>query len=257
MSARNSNTVSPAAPLSGLILTSHQHSGLVRKVLEAHGFEVATPPDTGVAQKLCARRQFDLGVYDEDIVGALDFADSSFASKPRIAVGLLAAEKPAQVLGRLHFWLHKPLTSDLLAKTVKAAYGPIAANRRESCRRNVRIKAAECNISHRGELRTLADLRILNLSLTGLCLETAEMLPQGATVELRFTLPESRVAVQLVGTVMWAHASGRGGIKFDQLDSAEHLKLRHWFDSVLSILEEFPAETGVALAEALRDRVHT
>jgi len=72
------------------------------------------------------------------------------------------------------------------------------------------------------------------------------MLPQGATVELSFTLPQSLVPVRLVGTVMWAHASGRAGIKFGCIDSGEHVKLRDWFDSVLPSIGESPAETGVA-----------
>jgi hypothetical protein len=226
--------------LSGLVLAAGEDAGLMKRILEAHGFEVANPIDADLARDLCAHRRFDLGVYDEDLLGAMDFAGSGFLSKPRIAVGLLRAEQLAQPLGRLHFVLHKPFTSDLFAKTVKAAYGPIAVNRRESYRHKVRIEAAECTIGYRGELRTLSDGSIVNLSLTGLCLEAGEMLPQGATVELRFTLPQSRNEIQVVGTIMWAHASGRGGMKFGLLDSAEQMKLGEWFDSVLPVLEEFP-----------------
>ena len=243
MPLKASNISGPTAvPLSALVLATGDYAIIVRKVLESHGFVVTSAVDVGVAQELCKRGRFDLGVYDQDVNGVLDLAGSAFSSKPRIAVGLLRAGEPIQVPGmRLHFVVHKPFTGDLFAKTVKAAYGPIFADRRESRRCKVNVKVADCNVLYRGELRALADVSLLNLSRTGLCLEAAEMLPQAAIVEVSFTLPQSEVQVQLVGNVVWAHASGRGGIKFSQLDSAEQRKLEDWFESVLPILEELPA----------------
>ncbi len=120
-----------------------------------------------------------------------------------------------------------------LAKTVTATYGPIAAERRAGFRLQVNIAASECTMLHRGELRSLAGVRLVNLSHTGLCLEAAEMLPQGAIVEVSFTVPQSQVRVELVGAVMWTHASGRGGIKFNQPDPEELAKFEDWLDSVL------------------------
>jgi hypothetical protein len=104
---------------------------------------------------------------------------------------------------------------------------------RMSIRLPVNIVALECTMLHRGELRSLAGVRLINLSHTGLCLEASEMLAQGAIVEVSFTLPQSQHQVALFGTVMWTHVSGRGGIKFNPSDPAEQGKFEDWLDSVL------------------------
>jgi PilZ domain-containing protein len=223
-----------AAPLSALLLAKGEHRVLLTKVLESHGFTVATAVHVEVARLLCARERFDLAVYDQDVNGALDLARESRSSKPRVAVGLLQPGKALQVEGlRVHFLLHKPLTSDLFAKTLKAAYGPIAADRRASFRHLVNIEASHCNMLDRGDLRSVEGVRVVNVSQTGLCLQALEMMPQGATVEVGFTIPESDMTVQLSGTVIWAHASGRAGVQFSQLDPAEQRKLEQWHESVL------------------------
>jgi hypothetical protein len=73
---------------------------------------------------------------------------------------------------------------------------------------------------------------VLNLSLTGLCLQAHEMLPQEALLETVFRLPSSHLTVQLAGRVVWSHASGRSGVKFVNLDSSNQHKLEDWADSM-------------------------
>ena len=227
------------APLSALLLAKGEHRLFLKKVLHSHGFTVATAVHVEVAKELCARERFDLAVYEQDVNGALDLArESSLSSQPRVAIGLLQPGKALQGEGlRVHFVVHKPLTSDLFAKTLKAAYGPIAADRRASCRHLVKIEASQCNMLHYGELRAVEGVRVVNVSQTGLCLEASEMLPQGATVELGFKIPETDITLQLSGMVIWAHASGRAGVKFSQLDAAEQRKLEEWHESALPKFE--------------------
>jgi len=224
-----------AAPLSALVLAHSDQTTLVEGILGSHGFVVACAPTAIAAEELCAHQRFDLAVYDQDVNGALELAVASrLPSQPRVVIGLMRACDPIQVPGmRLHFVLQKPFSGQLLAKTVTATYGPIAAERRAGFRLQVNIAASECTMLHRGELRSLAGVRLVNLSHTGLCLEAAEMLPQGAIVEVSFTVPQSQVRVELVGAVMWTHASGRGGIKFNQPDPEELAKFEDWLDSVL------------------------
>jgi hypothetical protein len=92
---------------------------------------------------------------------------------------------------------------------------------------------AETYILHHGELRSLERVKVVNLSQTGLCLQASEMLPQGSQVELTFTLPRNSVTVQLGGNVVWAHSSGRAGVKFSELSEAERHKLEQWSGSFL------------------------
>jgi hypothetical protein len=100
----------------------------------------------------------------------------------------------------------------------------------------VNLKADSCNLLHRGELRTLTEVVIVNFSLTGMCLQSREMLPQTGRVHMSFVIPGEDVALRVAGTVIWAHASGRCGIKFNQLDSGAQGKLEGWIDSMLPAL---------------------
>jgi PilZ domain-containing protein len=224
------------APLSALFLApGGDQATLVEKTLVSYGFVVTCAPTAIAAEQLCAQQRFDLAVYDQDVEGALELAGARrLSSQPRVVIGLMRAGDPIQVSGmRLHFILQKPFTAQFLAKAVAATYGPIAAERRAGFRLPVNIAASECTMLHRGELRSLAGVRLVNLSHTGLCLEASEMLGQGATVEVRFTLPQSQLKVDLVGTVIWTHISGRGGIKFNSSDPAEQKKFEDWLDSML------------------------
>ena len=224
-----------AAPLSALVLAHTDQAALVERILGSQGFVVSCAPTAIAAKKLCAHQRFDLAVYDQDVKGALELAlPNTLPSQPRVIIGLMRAGDPVQVPGmRLHFVLQKPFNGQLLAKTVTATHGPIAAERRAGFRLPVNIPASECTLLHRGELRSLAGVRLVNLSHTGLCLEASEMLAQGAIVEVSFTLPQSQHQVALVGTVMWTHVSGRGGIKFNPAHPEEQGKFEDWLDSML------------------------
>ena len=72
----------------------------------------------------------------------------------------------------------------------------------------------------------------MNLSLTGLCLQAPEMLPQSATITLAFVLPSSQINICLSGTVVWAHASGRAGIKLMHIRRDDQRRLEDWVDSM-------------------------
>jgi hypothetical protein len=139
----------------------------------------------------------------------------------------------------LHFVVRKPLMGDLFARTVKAAYGPIAADRRVSFRHQVNIAVSSCMLGLEGERRSLDPARIVNISQTGMCLETAEMLPQNAGVAVSFSPPQRPFYLRLMGTVIWAHASGRAGVKFGPLKAEDQRNLEDWLDSLLPSSEIF------------------
>jgi response regulator RpfG family c-di-GMP phosphodiesterase len=232
---RGSELKSSSPSYTALVLSDHPDAVLMKAVLESHGFRVAKATDVASAEILCRSERFDLAVYDQHVAGALDLAGmKSPSSRPRVAVGLVQAMQFRDVVGkRLHLVLRRPFTEGELSKTVKAAYGPIAADRRLNFRHEVNLKADSCNLLHRGELRTLTEVVIVNFSLTGMCLQTREMLPQTGRVHMSFVIPGEDVALRVAGTVIWAHACGRCGIKFNQLDSGAQRKLEGWVDSML------------------------
>jgi hypothetical protein len=227
--------------LSALVVSGNAEAVLVNRVLESHGFRVERAANARAAETLCRGERFDMAVYDHSVSGAMELAGPRCpTSRPRVTVGILpAAGASESVSRRLHFVVRKPFTSDLFARTVKAAYGPIAADRRVSFRHQVGIAASSCTLDHLGQTRSVSRAQIVNISQTGMCLQTAEMLPQNARLQLDCPVPQQEIALQLKGTVMWAHASGRAGVKFSQLNPADQRNLEDWLDSLLPNSEAF------------------
>lgn len=222
-----------AAGLSALVLAKAHSSDMVSNVLRSHGFKVVNASNTPTASELCSHRRFDLGVYDGDIAGAFGLTEPGRAGAlPRVAIGLLPAEAQHFPGTRLHFIVRKPIDPDLLHKTVKASFAPIACERRLSFRHGALIDVISCSLFYRGRSWQLSAARVLNLSLTGLCIQTPEMLPQEAVLETVFRLPLSHATVQLAGRVVWSHASGRSGVKFMNLDAHNQHKLEDWADNM-------------------------
>ncbi len=221
-------------PLSALVLADAEPSKLINKVLLSHGFAVHRAEDPARAHHICSQQRVDLAVYDQDVNGALDLArPGASSSRPRVCIGLLRSNSSVRLPGlRLHFVVHKPFTSEILARTVKASYGPIAADRRATFRHIVNI-GAECSLLDGETPRSIEGVRIVNLSRTGLCFEAPAMQQQGATMELTFELPETTIRVHMVGSIIWSHASGRGGIKFSELSSPDRQRLEEWHECTL------------------------
>jgi hypothetical protein len=227
-----SRTIEVAA-LSALVLSNPESATLVKSILVAHGFHVLNADNAGVAMDLCKRQRFDLAVYDTEVSGTLGLVgNGSPAFLPRVAIGLLpATDRP--ISARLHFLVRKPVGKELFSRTVKAAFAPIAADRRASLRQQVSVPASECAVFYHGGRRNLEQVRVVNLSLSGMCLHAPEMLPQGASIEAAFALPGTDRMVRTVGRIVWAHSSGRCGIQFEQLNPSEQQKLEDWLDAVL------------------------
>lgn len=234
-SPRGYRVTNSSSSLTALVLSDQPDAFLMTSVLESHGFRVSKAMDVQSAERLCRTHRFDLAIYDQNVSGALELAGiNSPLSRPRVAVGLVPAMQIREVVGkRLHLMLRRPFTQDEVSKTVKAAYGPIAADRRLNFRYEVNLKADSCNLLHGGELRPLTEVTIVNFSLTGMCLQSRESLPQTARIHLCFVLPGEGITMRVAGTVIWALASGRGGIKFNQLDSETQRKLEGWLNSRL------------------------
>jgi PilZ domain len=137
----------------------------------------------------------------------------------------------AQLTGRrLHFFLQKPLTNDILGRVLRASHSAIALDRRRTARYEVSVHALSFSVSIKNETRTLKPALIVNVSRTGLCLETEDLLPLGATV--RLGLPGSDgETIRLDGRVVWAN-DRKAGVQLLRLESAVEQRFSLWLDSL-------------------------
>jgi hypothetical protein len=190
--------------------------------------------DAELAGRVSRRSRFDLALYDQETPGALELASiPGPGSRPRVVIAAVHPSLRAQLGNkRVHFVLQKPVTADILTKTIKAAFGPIERSRRESFRHDVNIPLAKCKLLRNGE-QHICGARIVNLSKSGLCVEAGTALPPGVTLELEFSLPVSGDSIVLNGPVVWSHASGRAGIKYDRMNEKLKQALHRWLEARL------------------------
>jgi hypothetical protein len=236
----------PSSPLSALVFSSDpQAVSTVAKILESHGFGVKMTSNPIAAEELCRCFRFDLGVFD---LGAAGWSELlHLKSAPRVVIGLTGPGQLKNGISQgIHFLLQKPFTADLFTKTMKAAYGTIATDRLRSFRHQVSIPAKSCRVVHDAQSKSLERTRIVNLSQTGVCLQTEVMLPQGSGIQVSFALPESGLIIQMRGTVIWAHASGRAGIKITEFTCGNESLYDAWLTSMLPSTTEPLWKAGAA-----------
>jgi DNA-binding response OmpR family regulator len=206
-----------------------------QKILEEHGVSVKVVATVAAAEQLIKTTKFDLGVFDHDVPEALNLAVWRGAStNPRMVFAMVRGANLNEVRGkRVQFVVQKPFTADLFARTLRAAYGAMIRDRRVAFRHPVQIKPSTSALILKQGNQNLQSSMIVDVSQTGLCIQTQEILPQGATLQIDFQLPDNSEVIHAVGTVMWTRASGRTGIRFTQVSASEQKALIAWLDGML------------------------
>jgi hypothetical protein len=231
--------IKPVSPLSAFIFSDDSATvQAAKKVLASHRFRLTTLEHATAAADLCRRTRYDLAIYDEDYAAENEKAASASPNAPHVVIRLVGPNKVQPFPNaRFHFVIQKPFTADLLAKTVRAAYGLIAVGRRSTFRQEVSVEASSCRVIHQDSYKRVDRLKILNVSYMGMCVETSGMLPQGAQVDVSFPARELGTTVNVTGTVVWSHVSGRAGLKL-KLGNDEERAYETWLASILPGIDE-------------------
>jgi hypothetical protein len=221
--------------LSALLLSNDAGVlGLTNKIFDDYGFDVDVVTTANAAEELVRRNYFDLAIYDNDVPGAMALAREKTPGSPRVVFGMVRRDKCLEVQGkRLHFVVQKPFSADLFLKSLKAAHGVIAQEKRAAFRHDVQIGAAPVTLVLDNGQRSLSNVKILNVSKTGLGVQTGELLPQGATLQFSFLLPETGDLMNVTGAVMWSRDNGQSGVSITHISPTQQKKLHTWIDSRL------------------------
>jgi DNA-binding response OmpR family regulator len=223
-------------PLLALLLSTDSGSlSVVRKVLEGHRVVVRVASSPAAANQLIKTTKFDLGIYDDDVPGALDLLEGRSAiANPKMIFVLVRCATLNHAAGkRVHFLMQKPFSAELFARSLRAAYGTMVRDRRTSFRHQVRILPRSASLVQEKGNQRLHETTILDLSQTGMCIQTLEVLPEGATLEIEFPLPDGNESIHATGSVVWTRASGRTGLRFTHIAAAEQKNLTSWLNSLL------------------------
>ena len=111
---------------------------------------------------------------------------------------------------------------------------------------------------------TVLDLtEVLNISETGMCIQTTAPVALNRTLNLVLDLSETKAYINTSGLVVWTDQGGRAGIRFSKLSEANRRQLKEWlFVNLLNAVyksvreyksgkEEDDAETDPVVLEAV------
>jgi hypothetical protein len=200
----------------------------VKKAFDEYGVEIHVAHTAEEADQLVKGSRVDLAICDYDVPGAphLKYLDKS-SKWAGIAMVVVRDVGIHSTKGkRIHFTVPKPVTADLLARGLKAAYTTMAKHRFVTYRHMLALKPLAGSLLHHGAHSLLDHSTVLNISQTGLCLAAPAKLPPGGVVNVTFALPESDTRVHVAGTVVWSDITGRTGVRFHHLPAQEQKMLQ-------------------------------
>jgi CheY-like chemotaxis protein len=229
-----------------LVVPEEASLSMAKRVIESFGINVHTVSSILEAEKLLHSTRLDLAMCDFDVPRAADLSLLQASSRWRgVSIGLMpAAQLEHSNYKRIQIRVPKPVSMDMLARSLKASYTRISQQRIATYRHSVPVKLVSGTLNHRGWQRTLHQVSVLNLSQTGLCLNSLEPLPHGASITMSLVLPETSFSLHASGNVVWSHNSGRAGIAFERSDCPEMKKLQERLNAWL------PRELGMVARTA-------
>jgi CheY-like chemotaxis protein len=154
------------------------------------------------------------------------------SNRRAIAFAIVADESDAAIAFRAHatFVFQRPLAIAAVARTLRAAQPMMFRERRRDYR--YPIEARTFINSDGSEFLGNS----INLSETGIALNSPSPLKVGAQVQLRVDLPRMVEPLVVLGEVCWSDASGRAGIHFLELPIKTLVQLQLWLSERMSEL---------------------
>jgi CheY-like chemotaxis protein len=233
---------SPWNVFSALLLLPEEASlNVARRVMQGFGISVLAASSLLEAEKILNNTRLDLAICDFEVPFAGELSLLRPSSRWRgLCIGLMPTARPDQSCHkRVQISVPKPVSVDMLVRSLKASYTNLAQQRIAAYRHTLPVKLISGTLAHRGWQRTLHQVSVLNVSQTGLCLNAPEPLPHGASVTLSLGLPETPLSLHARGNVVWSHSSGRAGVAFERSDCPEMKKLQERLNAWL------PRELGI------------
>jgi hypothetical protein len=138
--------------------------------------------------------------------------------------------------------IERPLCTDAIHRVLKASYPLMVREKRRYFRFPLQVEVAVAR--GRG---TEFKVTSLNLSESGICLNSAEPLGVGDKLRLRLRLPGEPRLLNLLGQVCWSEATGRVGVQFSNLNPGVAHALRTW---LAQRLEELMVHSHEQLEQA-------
>jgi CheY-like chemotaxis protein len=233
------------APLTALLLCNDSESlQVIDRTFEDYSVSTYSCMNGQTANVSASQRKFDLLMLDFDEPGAeelIDFRPTDLWGYPSVVIAIGSnPDVMKQALNkRVHFTLQKPFTPELMSNTLKAGYSLIVQEKRKSFRHPVLIDANATYLQD-GIRLALENTRVLDISQTGLRMQSDSAIAKDSVVFLDFKLPETETPLSIIGKTMWSDADGLAGIQFRFMTPLELENLRDW------LVQRYPWDVELA-----------
>lgn len=208
-------------------------SGVAKFAITAEGCA-----DTAMAARLINRRKFEAIVVDLtlgkpafDVFERIQCSPSNHTS---VTVGLVDSSSQTGLMVHPKFVMQKPLSDDLIERTVRAALGLIIRDFRRYFRFPVLVPVV-VHIEDGVEFAC----ETLNISENGLAISIPVTLRSGLKVRVGFRLPDEDNGFDIEAEVCW-FANGRAGMQFRWVVMVHQQRLQNWLSR--KIEEGLPEE---------------
>lgn len=197
------------------------------------GFDVAVErfSETEIALQRLGEQRFDSLIVDFDEPDtARQLLQALPQSKPGalLTMALLSDESGVREIlqSGANFILHKPVTPEQAAATLRAATSLLRRERRRSFRVPVQAPV-QLSVPGGDQIEGI----LLDLSQTGMDVLAAQPLLPAALIGLRFALPDGSIEIDAHGEVAWSNPNGQSGVRFLDIPASQAEQLKAWVDA--------------------------
>ncbi len=203
--------------------------GVLRPALENVSVDVQVCAGSKPGNDLLAKRKYDAVIIDcddlEDGVGLLQTLRQTQSNAKTVAFAVVNGKTTTQEAFQsgANFVLQKPLTPLHATRCLNAALNFMLREQRRYYRHPVEIPL-RIAVAPDQELTATTT----NVSEGGMAVRVVGKLPQGAAVQLRFTLPGVNISLELKGQIAWADGTGHAGIRFLEIPQSSQYQIEKW-----------------------------
>jgi DNA-binding NtrC family response regulator len=130
-----------------------------------------------------------------------------------------------------NFVLQRPFSLPAVLRTLRAAYPMMFRERRRDYRFPIEVRTF---IKTTTEREFLA--KSVNISETGMAVDSSTQINAGETVRLRIELPGLDEPLSLSGEICWTNANGRAGMQFVEISAKLAERLQLWLSERMAEL---------------------
>jgi CheY-like chemotaxis protein len=204
---------------------------VLRPTLEKLSIEVEICQEAKQASEILISEKFDAVIVDcDDLQGGLEVLQclrATPSNRNSVTFAVLNGKKTTtqQAFGMgVNFVLQKPISSVNASRCFHAALNFMERERRRYYRQPVKMLVRV----------VLGDKEIkatsTNISEGGIALMLHNAIPKSATPRLQFTLPETKLALDVETEVAWADIKGHAGLRFLNVPPSSVELLEKWIN---------------------------